>query len=197
QMHGGRRLKRVLWMTALLIVLDQGTKLLARAFLVGQRFEILGGAFGLTYAENPGFWLDNGLARKYILLLQAITLFGLVALLGLWALYRRYYRRSAWMDVALACLLASAAGNMFLDRVIYGFVIDMFIIPYWVANMADLYSNLFILFFAVEFIVYPPGRRILSWTPPREWGRETRFFVRFLRRELLRWWQSLSVRRPA
>jgi signal peptidase II len=109
---------RVLWLSALIVLIDQVTKVLVHFTMYrGQSIEVvelLGMAFRLTYTENPGmaFGLQFGPPGT-------VTVFALVAsgliVYYLWQIRHTYrpYR------LGLGFILGGAIGNI-IDRVFYG-----------------------------------------------------------------------------
>ena len=111
-----------LWLTLLVIVLDQSTKFLAGQLLhLYVPVELVPG-LNLTLIHNTGAafsFLSNagGWQRWFFILLTA-----LVSILIVSWLYR-LSRQQRWMACALALVLGGALGNLY-DRVVLGYVID-------------------------------------------------------------------------
>jgi signal peptidase II len=123
---------RVLYISLLVVVVDQLTKLLVKGFSIpflnfkhegmyhGQRIPVLGDFFRLTFIENPGmaFGLDPGIDYKLL-----ISVFSLAASIGL-VIYIYYVKDGAKsLKIALAFILGGAAGNL-IDRMFYGVFYD-------------------------------------------------------------------------
>ena len=111
-----------LWLSGLIIVLDQATKLLAEARLEPYQPVPLNSWFNLTLMYNTGaafsFLAEAGGWQRWLLLGLALGVS--VVLLVLLARLRPGQRRLA---VALALVLGGAVGNI-IDRMLYGHVID-------------------------------------------------------------------------
>lgn len=123
---------RVLYISLVVVVIDQITKLLVKGFSIpflnfsyegmnhGQRIPIIGDFFRLTFIENPGmaFGVDPGITFKFW-----ITLFSLVASIVL--IVYLYFVRNQHLSlrVALAFILGGAIGNL-IDRMFYGVWFD-------------------------------------------------------------------------
>jgi signal peptidase II len=119
---------RVIFVSVVIVVLDQFTKLLVKGFSLpglgisveGMRYgssrEILGDFFRLTYIENPGmaFGIDVGGQS----LLAIVSLIASVAI----AFYL-YHSRNEPLSYRfpLAMILGGAVGNL-IDRTFYGFI---------------------------------------------------------------------------
>lgn len=118
----------VLYLTLFIVLLDQGTKLAVKGFALpfldyryigmyhGQSIPILGEFFQLTFVENPGmaFGIDvNSTAKPWI------SLFSVVASIGLFYYLYLMRNQSKSMRISLAFILGGAIGNL-IDRVFYG-----------------------------------------------------------------------------
>ena len=120
---------RWLWLTLVMIVLDQVTKLLiVQNFEYGERMNILP-VFDLILVYNTGAAFsflaqESGWQRWFFAALALIV--GAIILVWL----KRLKARSQWMlSCALSLILAGALGNV-IDRIRLGHVID-FILVYW------------------------------------------------------------------
>ena len=117
-----RPMLKWLWLTLLVVVLDQFTKFLAGQLLQFHvPVELLPG-LNLTLTHNTGAafsFLSNagGWQRWFFILLTAI-----VSMLIVFWLYR-LSRQQRWMACALALILGGALGNLY-DRILLGYVID-------------------------------------------------------------------------
>jgi signal peptidase II len=119
---------RVLYITAFLFVTDQVTKLIVKGFSIpflgidvsgmtyGQSIQVLGDFFKITFVENPGmaFGISVGDGSKLLL-----SLFSLVASLGIFYYLYRSRNEKLVVRIALALILAGALGNL-VDRSLYG-----------------------------------------------------------------------------
>jgi signal peptidase II len=119
---------RVLYITAILFITDQISKLIIKGFKIpflgidvtgmnyGQSIKVIGDFFKITFVENPGmaFGISVGVGSKLLL-----SLFSLVASIGI--LYYLYKSRNEKLiiRIALALILAGALGNL-VDRTFYG-----------------------------------------------------------------------------
>jgi len=129
-----------LWLSALVLVLDQASKLAVDATMQLYESIPLLPYFNLTYARNTGAafsllaqaggwqrWLFAGLAL------------GISSVIMVWL--KRLQRHETLMAVSLSLILGGAIGNL-IDRVAYGYVIDFLHVYYqnwhWPAfNVAD------------------------------------------------------------
>ena len=106
---------RVLWVTFVLVLVDQITKLVVKTQMeLGQSIPIVGRLFRFTFTENPGMAFGLTVGSKLFL-----TLFSVAATVLIFG----YLRHVRWAPVgyrlALALILGGALGNV-IDRVFYG-----------------------------------------------------------------------------
>lgn len=129
-----------LWLSALVLVLDQASKLAVDATMQLYESIPLLPYFNLTYAHNTGaafsFLANAGGWQRWLFAGLAVVMSGII---GVW-LYRLKPHETlmAW---ALSLVLGGAVGNL-IDRVAYGYVIDFLDVYYqnwhWPAfNIAD------------------------------------------------------------
>jgi len=119
---------RVLYISLLVVILDQITKLIVKGFSIpflninhegmyhGQRIPVWGDFFQFTFVENPGmaFGIDLGDGFKLW-----ISLFSIVASIGLLYYLFTVRNQSKSLRISLALILGGAFGNL-IDRVFYG-----------------------------------------------------------------------------
>ncbi len=119
---------RVLIATAVIVFVDQVTKLLIKGFAIpslniyhtglqlGESIPVLGDLFRITFVENPGMAFGIEAGSKLFL-----TLFTLAATVGI--TYYLYTIRTDpfLMRLSLAFILGGAIGNL-IDRVFYGVI---------------------------------------------------------------------------
>jgi signal peptidase II len=120
-------LKRWLAVSALVIVLDQSSKLwIASHFVFGERLAILG-VFDLVLAHNTGaafsFLHDAGGIQRWLFSTIAI-----VASVWIVVLLRKHAAQTLFA-LALSLILGGALGNL-IDRIAYGHVVD-FLLFHW------------------------------------------------------------------
>ncbi len=137
---GSNRMLKWLWLSLLVIVLDQLTKLWASSALsYGDPLAILP-SFNLTLMFNTGaafsFLNQAGGWQRWLFAFIALVV---SAVLLLWM--RRLNRSERWLAIALALVLGGALGNL-IDRLYLGYVIDFVDVYYdkwhWPAfNVAD------------------------------------------------------------
>lgn len=129
-----------LWLSLLVLILDQASKLTIDASM--QLFEsipLLPG-FNLTYVHNTGaafsFLSEAGGWQRWLFAGLAVVMSSIIAI---WLL--RLQKHETLMASALSLVLGGAIGNL-IDRIAYGYVIDFLDVYYqdwhWPAfNIAD------------------------------------------------------------
>lgn len=129
-----------LWVSVVVLLLDQCTKLLADAMLVLHQQVTLVPYLALFKAYNPGAAFSflseaSGWQRWFFVVLAVVV----IVILLVWLLRLSTEEKST--SLALALILGGAAGNL-IDRLVYGYVIDFIDVYYgswhWPAfNVAD------------------------------------------------------------
>ncbi|MCS7065822.1 MAG: signal peptidase II [Fimbriimonadales bacterium] len=122
------------WLIAAIVfILDQATKYWVVATLnPSQSVPIIPGVFHLTRTHNTGiaFGLMDG--KGWITIPLSLIVIGGILV------YLRRAKPSRFVQAMLGLLLGGAAGNL-LDRLRYGYVVDMFDLLVWpVFNVADM-----------------------------------------------------------
>ena len=119
---------RVLGVTALVVLIDQASKLLVKGFSIpslhlyhegmqlGESIPLLGDFFRLTFVENPGMAFGIDTDSKLVL-----TLFTLLATISIAGYLYHIRTESLILRLALALILAGAIGNL-VDRTLYGVI---------------------------------------------------------------------------
>jgi len=114
-------LNRWLWLSALIIVLDQASKLwISGHFAYGESLTVLS-IFNLVLAHNTGaafsFLSDAGGMQRWLFSIIAIV----VSVWIVWLLRR--HSAQTLFALALSLILGGALGNL-IDRIAYGYVVD-------------------------------------------------------------------------
>lgn len=137
---------KALYVSLIIVIVDQITKLLVKGFAIsflglnfegmylGQMIPVWGDFFRLTFVENPGmaFGYDPGESFKLL-----ISIFSLVASIGL-VIYLYVIRdKSLSLRIAIACILGGAVGNL-IDRIFYGVFFDY--APLFYGKVVDFFD---------------------------------------------------------
>ena len=150
-----------LWLSGLVIALDQVSKWLAEQFLLpGQPVPVLP-FFNLTLLYNTGaafsFLAQAGGWQRWFFLLLSLTIsVALVIWIG------RLQRGQTLLAIALSLILGGAVGNL-IDRIVHGHVIDFIQLYYerwyWPAfNVADSAITVGAILLVLDNL-YGTGRR--------------------------------------
>ncbi len=118
-----------LWLSVLVIVLDQASKhYFETNFRLYQKVEVIPDYFAWTLAYNTGaafsFLADHSGWQRWLFAAIAV---GVSAVLVVWL--KRLKPSESWLAVALALVLGGALGNLY-DRMVLGHVVD-FILVHW------------------------------------------------------------------
>lgn len=119
----------LLWITALVLVLDQVSKAYFEGTLsLYQQIVVIPDLFSWTLAYNTGaafsFLADSSGWQRWLFALIAVVV---SAVLLVWL--KRLKPSDTWLAIALALVLGGALGNLY-DRIVLGHVID-FILVHW------------------------------------------------------------------
>ena len=160
-----------LWITAIVIVLDQVTKLaVARAFTLHEQLPLTPW-FNLTLAHNPGaafsFLSDAGGWQRWFFTTIAL---GVSVAIVIWL--KRLPASDRWMAVALALILGGALGNVW-DRITLGYVIDFldFYVGQWhwpVFNVADSAITIGAVMLGIDALFFAKEKEAAHKTPAQE-----------------------------
>ena len=107
---------------------------------VGESISVIGDFFRITFTENPGmaFGFDPGSDFKLL-----ISVFSLVASIGLLIYLYTARNKSLSLRIALALILAGAVGNV-IDRMFYGLIYDY--APLFYGKVVDFFDFDFVNF---------------------------------------------------
>jgi len=130
-----------LWLSVVVVALDQGSKYLAEQMLTLHDPVAVMPLLNMTLSHNPGaafsFLADAGGWQRWLF----IALAALVsAVLVVWL--RKLSRADAWIAAAVTLVLGGAIGNL-IDRVVHQYVIDFIDVYYkgwhwYTFNVADM-----------------------------------------------------------
>jgi signal peptidase II len=138
-----RSLPRVTWVVAgLIVVADQVTKALVRAFIpLHASRTVVPGFFDLTHVQNSGAAFGMLNTADFPLKQALIAVVATAALLSIAIYAARLSPRQRLARYGLAFILGGAAGNL-IDRVTAGYVVDFVDVywknyHFWAFNIAD------------------------------------------------------------
>jgi len=135
---------------ALVVLLDQFFKRwIERSLNLFESMELIPGVINLTHIQNTGAAFSILAGQRWLLAGIAF----IASLLLVFILLR--YTDGFWGTLGLSAVLGGAIGNL-IDRVFYGYVVDMFrteFIDFAVFNIADIFITLGFATFCVHLIV--------------------------------------------
>ena len=149
---------KILFLSLILFLIDQISKVLARGFslswfdinysglYLGESKPLIKDVLHITLVENPGiaFGIDPGESlRDLILVITILTCIGIFAYL----LFAKNADRR--VRIAVALILGGAAGNLF-DRIFYGYFYNY--APLFQGNVVDFLDIRFFRFFIFDDI---------------------------------------------
>ena len=170
---------RLLFISAIVVITDQISKLLVKGIpainltglFPGERIPVVGNIIDITMVENPGIAFGINFGSEFKL---AISIFTLIACIGLLILMFRIRKKSFGLRFSIALILGGAIGNL-IDRLFYGMiygyaplfhgkVVDFFNVHFfniylfnntlgnYIFNIADLSvtAGIICLFFAIR-----------------------------------------------
>jgi len=121
----------------LIIAADRVVKSLTAAYMtLYERTELIPGLLDLTYVENTGAALGIMKGARLFFILLTIVALALIVFLAV-----RGYVRHPFGSWALTLVTGGAIGN-FIDRLLFGSVVDMFEFPFVsfaVFNVSDIF----------------------------------------------------------
>lgn len=131
--------------SAAIVAVDQLTKYLAAANLMGRTITLIPGWLQLHYIENDGMALSLLRGGRWLFIVMTAVYLAVVAMM----LIKKWFKKKPELW-CIAAITGGAIGN-FIDRISTGLVIDMICIPWFSTfNVADL----FITFGAVILLIY-------------------------------------------
>ncbi|MDH4222258.1 MAG: signal peptidase II [candidate division Zixibacteria bacterium] len=111
--------KKFLWLSLLVLVLDQLSKTLVSSFMkIGESISVLGIFFRLTYVFNPGGAFGTKLGNNIFYAILSV-----LAIIIAYYFFLKSKKEGKFLHIAFSLVLGGAAGNL-LDRIRYGEVAD-------------------------------------------------------------------------
>jgi signal peptidase II len=149
--------KIVLIIFFILMLIDQGVKLVIKLFFFDKYFEIIPKFLSFDPIINTdGSWLNArfGLGVGF----TALIIFNVVSLILFIEIYRYYLskgNKDFWSDMSFLFIMSGALCSL-IDKIFYGGSLDFIgISNLFIADIKDMYINLGILFFIM--LIYTKG----------------------------------------
>lgn len=147
----GFRIKSLSIIFLILLVLDQGVKILIKLFCFNKQIELIPNMLSFHPIINTnGSWLNArfGTSVSFPLLISV----NIIAILLFIEIYRYYLfndNKDFWSDMCFAFVVCGALCSL-IDKVFYGGSLDFIgISDLFIADIKDIYINLGILFFVL------------------------------------------------
>lgn len=141
---------------ALIAVADRLMKLyVLHNIALGESVPFIKGLLDLTYVQNAGAAFSMLQGMRWIL--AAVTVVAIAAIF--FAIFKKIFK-SPWERWSLAAIAGGAVGNL-IDRLQYGFVIDMFettFVKFAVFNVADCFVTVGGIIFCV-YLAFFSGKK--------------------------------------
>ena len=117
--------------SAIIVALDQVTKIMVRVYMPHESFSVLGEFFYLTHVENPGAAFGMGFGSEVFnrIFFSVVSILILVLIL-----FMLKQSKSLWERLSFSLIIGGAIGNL-LDRLIYGSVTDFFDFDFFTINL--------------------------------------------------------------
>lgn len=149
--------KNVILIFFLLLIIDQGIKLIIKNYFFNDYFEIIKGFLAFDPIINTkGSWLNARFNFKVgftpLIIMNGIALF---LFIELYRYYLSKYKKNYWVDNSFIFITVGALCS-FIDKIFYGGSLDFIgISDLFIADIKDIYINAGILFFIV--LIYKSG----------------------------------------
>ena len=152
-----RRLRLGLWISGVIVVLDQAAKALVRSrFELHDSLEVIPGVFNLTRVHNYGaaFGLMNTADFPFKTVL--LSLVAMAALLTLFVYSGTLPPEQRIARAGLGLITGGAAGNL-IDRISAGYVVDFVDLywqgwHFWAFNVADAAITIGVVFMLLDLV---------------------------------------------
>ena len=155
-----------LWLTALILAVDQLTKyIISNSLALYESVKVFAG-FNITLVHNTGaafsFLRDAGGWQRWFFICLSTIISGIILF---WLYSTPPLRR--WFRCSLALILGGAVGNL-LDRILYGYVVDFFDVsipllplkllnPWPAFNIADAAITVGVIMLIIDTFWFDPA----------------------------------------
>lgn len=179
--------KVVIIIFVILMLIDQGTKILIRFFFFNKYIEIIKGFLSFDPIINTdGSWLNArfGLGIGF----SALILLNILAVILFIEVYRYYLskeNKDFWADMSFLFITTGALCSL-IDKIFYGGSLDFIgISDLFIADIKDIYINLGILFFIMLIYIKGYFKEEDNSTLKDDWKYIKQFF-KFMKKDILK-----------
>ena len=178
--------KTILKLFLILMLIDQGIKIIIKKFFFNDFYEIIKDFIYFDPIINTkGSWLNArfnvGVGFLQLIIINAIALF---LFLEIYRYYLSKNPKSFWVDLAFVFVTAGALCSL-IDKIFYGGSLDFIgISNLFIADIKDIYINIGLLFFIM--FIYKIGYFKEDETSFKDDIKSLKNFFSFLKKDLFR-----------
>ncbi|MBS5940122.1 signal peptidase II [Clostridium sartagoforme] len=179
--------KTVIIIFLILMLIDQGIKIIIKFFFFNNYVEIIKGFLSFDPIINTdGSWLNArfGLGVGF----SALIVLNIIAVILVIEVYRYYLskgNKSFWADMSFLFISTGALCSL-IDKVFYGGSLDFIgISDLFIADIKDIYINLGILFFIMLIYIGGYFKDEDNSTLKDDWN-SIKKFLKFMKKDILR-----------
>ena len=179
--------KTVISIFLVLMLIDQGAKIIIKVFFFNDYLEIIKGFLSFDPIINTdGSWLNArfGLGVGFTTLI-ILNIFAVILFIEVYRYYISKGNKDFWSDMSFLFITAGALCSL-IDKVFYGGSLDFIgISDLFIADIKDIYINLGILFFIMLIYIKGYFKEEENSTLKDDWNSIKKFF-RFIKKDILK-----------
>ncbi|MGG7145145.1 signal peptidase II [Clostridium nigeriense] len=179
--------KSTIFIFIVLMLIDQGCKIIINMFFFNDYIEIIKGFLSFDPIINTdGSWLNArfGLGVGF----SSLILLNIIAVILFIEVYRYYLskgNKDFWSDMSFLFITSGALCSL-IDKVFYGGSLDFIgISNLFIADIKDIYINLGILFFIMLIYINGYFKEDENTTLKDDWNSIKKFF-KFMKKDILK-----------
>lgn len=179
--------KAIIFIFLILMLIDQGCKIIIKMFFFNDYVEIIKGFLSFDPIINTdGSWLNArfGLGVGF----SALIILNIIAVILFIEVYRYYIskgNKDFWSDMSFLFITSGALCSL-IDKIFYGGSLDFIgISNLFIADIKDIYINLGILFFIMLIYIKGYFKDEENTSLKDDWNSLKRFFS-FMKKDILK-----------